>query len=239
MRLGKALLMAVAMTFAAACAGSSSPPLPSEGLVAHYQLDGDAKDELSASPGVATSTEAVSDRNGNEAGALRFNGVDAFIEIEHTDAVSLSNEFTIAAWIKAEPSDGQGHFWSIFEKSDPERGGHSRYGLWLRDGLLWTCYEAFDNSEQPCADTTVPVPVDAWHHVAAVRSGRRAILYLDGVEVVNSFVGNRDISQTEFNVFIGTDRYEEPSVWLHADLDDIRIYNRPLTPDELLQLAGG
>lgn len=236
--LGLAALFLATAAMTSACGGSEVPaPTTTQGLVAHYELNGDSSDRLGSSPGTMTGAVAVADRHGNDAGALRFNGQDAYIEIAHTDALNLQNEFTIAAWVLSRPSDNTGEFWTIIEKSDPERGGHSRYGLWLRDGLLWTCYEVVDNSEQPCANTTVELPVGEWHHIAAVRSGRRALLYIDGQQVVDSFVGNRDISQTSFSAFIGSDRYEQPAAWLDADLDDLRIYDRPLPADEINELA--
>jgi hypothetical protein len=212
-------------------------PSIARGLVAHYPLDGNADDAVGTSDGRVSGAIAAPDRAGAVDSALFFNGVDAFVEIEHSDALSLTNEFTIAAWINLQASDDAGEFWTIFEKSDPERGGHSRYGLWVRDGLLWTCFEAADNSQQPCTDTSMSLSAGSWHHVAAVRSGRRLILYLDGEEVANGFVGLRDVSETAFNGFIGTDRYEEPAVWLHGTVDDLRIYDRPLTTTELQQLA--
>ncbi|MEM7285682.1 MAG: LamG domain-containing protein [Actinomycetota bacterium] len=230
-RLATLLVAALAV---AACGADDATT--TDGLVAHYPLDGDARDAAGDSEGVVDGATPAPDRNGDDGGALRFDGVDDLVTFEHTDALSLGNEFTISAWIDADEAANPDDFWTVFEKSDPERDGHSRYGLWLRGGRPWACFEASDNSQQPCVDSSEPIG-DGWHHVAAVRSGRRLILYVDGVEAANGFVGLRDISQTGFEAFIGTDTYQAPAVWLAATVDELRIYDRGLSPDEVAGLA--
>ena len=103
---------------------------------------------------------------------------------------------------------------------------------------MWLCYEAQDNSEQPCAGAGVPIGFDEWHHVAAVRTASVARLYLDGEEVGEAPVGIQRISQSEFLSFIGTDTYDPGTpLFLNATVDDLRIYNRSLGPDEVEALA--
>lgn len=231
------LLTAMALVVVS-CGGSTDQTELIDGLVAHYELNGDGADALGTSPGALIGGAPAEDRGGVDTAALQFAAGD-YIEIPHTGALGITADFTIAAWIRPANGAAPGSFATIFEKSDPERGGHSRYGLWLRDGHLWTCFEAADNSRQPCVDTDVTLTLGAWHHVAAVRSAMRAILYVDGEEVANAFVGLYEVSSTPFSAFIGTDRYQQPAEWLHATLDDVRIYNRALEMSEIGSLAAG
>ena len=216
------------------CGAGEAPQ--GEGLVAHYPLDGDATDVVGESPGVIDGATGAPDRNGSEGAALRFDGVDDLVTFANTDALNISNEFTISVWVDADPPANPDDFLTLFEKSDPERDGHSRYGLWLQDGRHWVCVEAADNSEQPCVEASTAIGV-GWHHVAAVRSGRRAIIYVDGAEMANGFVGLQDVSQTPFDAFIGTDAYQRDPAWLAATVDDLRIYDRGLSADEVADLA--
>lgn len=228
-------VLAFAGLAAAACGAGDGPSRP-DGPVAHYLLDGDATDAIGQSSGIVTGATAVADRNGNDGGAMRFDGIDDLVTFPHTDALSITNEFTIALWVDADPAADADDFWTLFEKSDPERDGHSRYGLWLQGGRPWACFEAADNSQQPCVEAGTPVG-EGWHHIAAVRAGRRALLYLDGVEVANAFVGLQDVSETDFDAFIGTDAYQRDPAWLSATVDDLRIYNRGLSAAEVADLA--
>lgn len=234
MRGGRLAVLVLSGLIAAAC-GADEPSRP-DGRVAHYPLDGDAVDVAGASPGVVTGATAATDRNGRAGGALRFDGVDDAVRFGHTDALSIANEFTIAIWVDADRPADPTEFWTLFEKSDPERDGHSRYGLWLQDGRPWVCFEAADNSQQPCVEAGGPIG-DGWHHIAAVRAGRRAVLYVDGVEVANAFVGLQDVSQTEFDAFVGTDAYQRDPAWLAATVDDLRIYDHGLSAAEVADLA--
>lgn len=234
--MGRGLVaVAVAALVVGACGGGAGSD---GGPVAHYPLDGDADDVAGAASGIVTGAAAAPDRRGNEGAALRFDGVDDLVRFPHDDALSLTNEFTIAVWVEADPADDPGAFLTLFEKSDPERDGHSRYGLWLLDGRPWACFETADTAEQPCVQADTPIGT-GWHHVAAVRSGRRAMIYVDGVQVADAFVGLNDIAQSGFDAFIATDAFQRAPVWLAATLDDLQIYDRGLSPGEVADLAAG
>ncbi len=204
--------------------------------VAHYPFDADAADLAGGPAGTVVGARPTTDRFGVEGGALDFDGDGDFVEFVHHDGLDLGQDFTLAVWIDHRTQATPDDWYTLFEKSDPERDGHSRYGIWVRDDRLWTCFEAADNASQPCADTDVPL-ANGWHHVAAVRAERRLILYLDGDEVWNAFVGLTPISQTPFAAFAGTDRYANDDLWLDAGLDDLRVYDVGLTPEQIARLA--
>lgn len=204
------------------------------GLVAHYELDGDATDALGASNGEATELVGAPDRHGVGGAATQF-GVGSFIEVQNPEALNVERDFSIAAWVDI--GDLGGDWYTIFEKSDPERGGHSRYGFWLHGRNPAVCFEAADNSRQPCLEADVEVPLDGWHHVAAVRDAREFRLYLNGEQVASGFAGLWPVSQSPFNAFIGTDTYQPGAPWLDAIVDDVRVYDRPLLDAEVAALA--
>ena len=124
----------------------------------------------------------------------------------------MSGNFTVAAWIWFEEQDSNAEWYTVFEKSDPERGGHSRYGVWILDDTLALCIERSDHASQECVEADVPIPHGAWHHVAAVRDGNRAQFYLDGVDAGSGLVGASPIAESEFSAFVGTDVYGPPIV---------------------------
>jgi len=230
-------LITTAMLLLSACGDEGGAGAVSDGLVAHYPLDGNAEDSVGSTAGVIVGAMPVPDRNGVANGAMAFDGDGDYIEFAHTSALDLVDDFTISAWIDLEPATSDTDFYTIFEKSDPDRGGHSRYGVWVQGGHLWGCFEASDNAQQPCGESTSEVPVNDWHHVAAVRSARRMLLYLDGVEIGNAFVGLEEVSRTPFNAFIGTDRYEPSPAYLRGAIDDVLVHSRALTPGEIEALA--
>jgi len=82
----------------------------------------------------------------------------------------------------------------------------------------------FDEVKTPLTDT-------AWHHVAAVRQGKRAILYVDGQEKARK---TADVFGTDVNC-------DEPLCLGHVGgwgkfagkLDEVRLYSRALPPAEI------
>jgi len=86
---------------------------------------------------------------------------------------------TFGLWWKHEPQASQDEYYTLFEKIDPERGGHSHYGMWLIGDHAEVCTEAPDNSAQSCLDSTGAIE-KGWHHLAASYDGTTLCIYLDG-----------------------------------------------------------
>ena len=71
--------------------------------------------------------------------------------------------------------------------------------------------------------------VGQWAHVAATFDGTTGRLYVNGVEVGSGpfNLGNNPAAQMR----IGS--YNDDSPTYNGDIDEVRIYNRALTPEEL------
>jgi hypothetical protein len=80
------------------------------------------------------------------------------------------------------------------------------------------------------------VPVDSWHHVAGTWDGQVMKLYVDGeIAEITPFSGGVTLST---KAFIGA-HYGGTSQFLPGRLDDVRIWNRALRQDEVLQHRNG
>ena len=80
-----------------------------------------------------------------------------------------------------------------------------------------------------------PVSDGAWHHVALVWDGSTRFLYVDGVEA-----GRRSASQmdrvTGAQRFGAGPRLDSAQFW-HGSMDDLRMYDRALSAEELAALG--
>lgn len=87
-------------------------------------------------------------------------------------------------------------------------------------------------------DPGVPVTDGQWHHLAAVRRGGEVILYLNGEEVsrTDDTAGNYELLAESF--YLGQD-HRGGDLAFHGDLDDMRLWSRALTSQELLSRAKG
>ncbi len=77
-----------------------------------------------------------------------------------------------------------------------------------------------------------------WHHVGVVFSGSALTVFIDGTLVESpsstdplTYILNRPITLGCRTALSG------PEGYFVGDLDDVRIYNRPLTSDEILELS--
>lgn len=87
-------------------------------------------------------------------------------------------------------------------------------------------------------DPGVPVTDGEWHHLAAVRRGADVILYLNGEEAARTedTAGAYELLAESF--FLGQD-HRGGDLAFHGDLDDMRLWGRALSTQELSMQAEG
>jgi len=178
--------------------------------------------------------------SGRLGGALSFDGKDDGVRIENADDLSPQagphGEMTLAAWvrIRERPSaEGQGRT-PLAAKGGT---GAFEYALYvLSDGragfALWTL--AGQGHAELAGGS---VALDRWHHVAGTyRRGRFARLYLDGTRVGEVTDLKGEIAAGPSPLFLGRRGDKQ---FLKGAVDDVRLYSRVLSEEELQALAAG
>ena len=69
---------------------------------------------------------------------------------------------------------------------------------------------------------------DIWHRIGLVRDGSLRTLYVDGIVAAEDTQDN--LAASEGGLYIGTGKAMEPGTFFSGLIDDVRIYNRPVTP---------
>lgn len=142
---------------------------------------------------------------------------------------------TIAAWIKPEHrSDG----WQcIYRKDD----GARRLLAFGKEGPFWGLWAGFYIGGNY---VEFGAPYDAgklydgkWHHVAVTFSATKIRLYVDGTKIGEQHQPGTLNSGRNTPAFIGS--HEGKNEQFHGAIDDLRIYDRGLEPEELTKLAKG
>ena len=73
-----------------------------------------------------------------------------------------------------------------------------------------------------------------WHFIVASYEGKNGKIYVDGLLINQEFSIYTFLLQTNF--IIGNDDLSGYDRWFNGLIDDVRIYNRALTDQEILKL---
>ena len=158
--------------------------------------------------------------------ALNFNGSSDYVEVPHSDSLSITGDITIVAW--------------IYKRSDAIHGG-TILGKWRQNGEVWS-YVVYglgdggggwrlrwDDASQTNLEGPYQLPNDEWLHYAATYDGSTMAVYENAKEIVN-IAANKKINVTDNPVWIGNDGYQQH---FNGIIDEVAILNIALTVDEI------
>ena len=174
----------------------------------------------------------------------KFGGAYHFQITNLTDRIVIPNSdllnpdyITVAAWIKAADKDG---FWNRIVDKNYRKGydlnlGGDYKGKQLRGK---PCFEVSDET----AGSDRALNDDRWHHVAGTFDGKVVRFYLDGQEKSHALKTSRRMDKNNWDLCIGNTVTEDGTgEFLAYDglIDEVRIYNRALSAQEIKALANG
>ena len=227
----KKLLMLVAVTMAAMMAFSAAP---TKGLVSYYPFDGDAKDKSgNHNDGIMHGTRPTADRKGRLNSAMLF-GEGNFITVPSSPSLnSPKDQITITAWIRVNEwyNNKWGQSAYILSKAvdDVKDVAYCFIFFATRHEVNNGGIAAGNISSVSCSHL-----YGGWHHVAMVSDGKIVKVYIDGIIVGASTVANRlDRHGRGGEMFIGRNPPIWGTEWLVGAMDELRIYNRALSDDEI------
>jgi hypothetical protein len=201
------------------------------GLQAHYEFEGTTNDSSgNARNGAAQGNPTfVAGRIGQ---AISFDGLSDYVEITGYKGILGPNPFSITAWINTSDDECTIMGWGS------TAGGTTRVEFRIDQDRL-RC----ESSGNVQGDTTLPD--NEWVHVAVTVTAGAMIndpdvtLYLNGQGDNRASTGsNNPLNMAAgYDVTIGR-RHTDESRWLIGQIDEVRIYDRALTQEEVTWLAG-
>jgi len=206
--------------------GSKSDSWMSDGLVGYWKMDETA----------TTSGAIDSSGNGNDGtyygtasttgGKFGNGGVFSWstsssIRISNDDSINLGDNFSLSGWYRHQNYTYINHW--IYDKDE-------NYNITLRYGKIrFTTGSYFATDTERTDD-------NSWHFFTAIRDieNSEIRLYIDGVEKEASNIENSENINNSAMLHIG----ESEDYWNYfkGNLDELRIYNRVLSPDEARKL---
>ena len=218
------------------------------GLVAYYPFDGNADDASgNGNHGITYGMVPTSNRFGNSGLAYEFNGQNSWINMGDDPSLHMfdSTSMTFFAWIYAEPPHRYGDIMR-YDDGDGSDGDviYNRYLYLLR--TLPTGRLNFEFGNPNFNNNFVSLSSDSvlktaqWHSVAAVRnvSTDSLCIYIDGKVkkcTIDPTVGKWETT----GQYLMVGRYSDITQVAHffkGKMDDLRIYRRALSQEEIIQL---
>jgi len=216
-----------------------------DGLVAHFPFNGNVNDiSVNGNDGTVHGATLTADRYGNPDNAYMFDGVNDYIEIPDSAELDLE-EFTLSAWIKLDSLQAE---ISIVDHGEDISTDKSNYYLTLRNNQVRGGFE--DVAGGPDNQNIYSSPsleINKWYLLTVTRTllndgTDRSILnvYINDILENTSITRDNVISQVDSPLYIGV--WYEPDIpslvgFFPGIIDDVRIYNRPLTDSEVKALS--
>lgn len=211
-----------------------SNSFPTNGLMAYYPFNGNANDESgNGNNGVVNGAALDLDRFGNINSAYSFDGSSNFISIPNSPSLQDISSITISAWckIKAWYYIGQELYFPILNKSN-EESKYGKYSLALNyNGGIYHLNENETGFTYDW-DTTI----SKWHHIVFTISNNTTSLYVNGKHLYTQASGVFPETPIDtLPLIIGMDA---PGLieYSKGEIDDIGIWNRALTDNEIIQV---
>lgn len=199
--------------------------VPTIGLVAWWPFNGNANDESgNGNNGTVNGATLTSDRFGNSNEAYLFNN-----DSLHLDSTNFAlNQFSISAWFNT--STATAYYASIFSHF-VSTGVPNFTGYWIGLRGDSACFFLADGTTPGFDLKSNNTYNDGnWHLIAGTYSSGQAKLYVDGIlQNSSNYFINLLPSVTE----IGNNQYSEA---FHGKIDDIGIWNRALTAQEVASI---
>ncbi len=211
------------------------------GLVGHWELDEGSGTTTQDSSGngrdgtLANGPQWVVGKTGN---AVQFDGTDDHVDLGTPAELYIPDNYTYTAWFKVgqniDGDSGVQYLLCIGSRSDLVFGVEDGVGA---DGDLSLHYYDTAASFHAVGVAQTVWSSDEWHMVAGTKDSTGHKIYLDGYLRNSDSNTNDDNYATSRMISLGA-RAWTGHQYFTGTIDDVRIYDRPLSLAEIAGLAG-
>jgi hypothetical protein len=208
-------------------------------LVAWWKFDETEGDKLSDSSGNNNAGTLVGGpqwqpAGGKTGGAMAFDGVDDYIECGNDPSVNVTKAVSVSAWIKLTgPAKDQ----KIASNQDDVCGG---YKIAVYDNK--TEFEIRDSGNAPTTNRFVDggttLEPGVWYHVVGTYNQGGSIKTYVNAKLDREQPASDILAPSAGVLKIGREPFKD-LYWFNGLMDDLRIYNYPLSQAEITALYSG
>ena len=178
--------------------------------------------------GGATTANTTPALSGNP-GTCRYGAFDGsadYVEVPDNNALDITNELTVAAWIYMRSAPPELH--TIVSKDT-----NYEYHIDTQRRVYWWWNDS--NGNVRSITTTTQIALNTWYHVAVTYSSGAQRIYINGnvQATTGNFTGTLATNALPF--YVGTD-YNFPSRIFDGYIDEVRVVADALTAAEIVAL---
>ena len=239
----KSILLTAVATISLATATMAQVPnyLPTNGLVGWWPFNGNANDESgNGNNGIVNGPNLTSDRFGNIGNAYSFDGVNDYIEISNSLVTNSNTSFSIFGWFNCDYNNQ-----TIDIISDRTTNNYNvKYRLSIdsvnNGKLTFFCFDGSPNLIELMSN--LAIVSNLWNNFTITfdQQNLEYKLYVNGILqqslVSSSILSNNNTNATQIGRLLGPSSALSPAYLFDGNIDDIGIWNRALTQQEVTDL---
>ncbi len=215
-------------------------PLNGSGSVGYWKFDGGTSGSIANNTTAGFEDSSGNGNNGTASnangagmawttgklsGAVNFDGVDDYVDVASSTSLNITDAITIEAWVYPKGWNPGGNL--IVSKCFYYAG--AAYNLWINEGH--TSIKFYINEGQFGSALSFDGALNKWYHIVGTYDRQYVRVYVNGVGGT-PYANTSSINTNTYNVAIGS-RPGGGSYNFNGLIDEVRIYNRALSPTEI------
>ena len=201
---------------------------------AHWKLNNNAKDAIGDADGqLKGGATLINDAERGKVLSVKQNGQHVLVTPKEQLQVGFGGkDFSVAFWMNLKQSH-TGQWRSIMHKG--ASGRDRTFAMWMRPNDNKLHYRISTTASwNEGGDSKSAIPLNKWTHVAYIKQGNQLKLYINGQLDQTVNLRGRVLSNNA-NLYLGDNPWSPPAV---GSMDDVRLYGRALSANEVSTLVG-
>ena len=212
--------------------------VPTNGLVGYWPFNGNANDESGNgnNGSLQNGVLITDDRLLNLNSAYDFDGIDDQIEVNHSTSISPNQYVSVNVWIYPRAYEDNKH---CVSKGSHINYTYRSYGIQGPESNEKARFFVSNGSVEEGISTSSNLTLNQWHQITGVYDGASLKIYVNGL-LDNQMNFSGSINQNTEPLLFGSHKYYAfADYWFNGKIDDIGIWNRALTQQEITDLYNG
>ena len=210
-----------------------------DSLLFRFDFSGSVDDSAGLNLATNNGMRFVADRYGSPGAALRSDGTGTYLSIAPTGELNSIEQFTLSFWVQLEDLGSTQYLFSKWDRADGETAD-GKFTVQTGGGNL-TAYFVDPAGTYHWVTARAVLQSQIWHAVSVTFAGGRANIYVDGALAASDRFDFAGLSADTSPILVMTAQAQADNPFTYYNaigaIDDLRLYSRALSPEEILSLA--